>query len=874
DDVRTIFTDCDNDNKLKWVVAVPKTEKSCGDKEVPPPESVPCDSRCVSGEFFDISTQNCNKCPKGTFSIGGGVRYTFDQSINLPSAFTVNSYSISDSVIDDSPFGNDDDGDDYSPRETGCDPVGWTITGNAIRSNTRPNCVSQLLLKTTLINRGHIKFIYNIVGDSYAFLEINSDCGDKKQRKKTEQYFLKSTGKGVWKEMGKDLGSSGQYRLSFYVVGIIDDHFPVSIKSIEVDDEGSSTCTAKMPCKESDFQVVYSECNEFNKARKTYVAVEPQICYDKPPISGDGDEIQCKPCNRGMYKLPNGTCSFCPDNTYSDGTLTDNMCFGNQSWIMNMEYLSSKIIGRTYSLLKLEIERGFKTTVITDYYGTLYFKFSMTCSLPCELYLTQSDLDSDELSIINSWQQKANNVGQNNTIEYQYSIRENSSVAFTWIFGRMSSSDKISKNDDIIEIRIYEIRVTNTMDGGADSCVACLMMDNNQQGCRACQPGFIISNGTCVRCKENTIVSSNIRSEKYIDSQIQKCVQCPNNTISNDGIKCIINCKQMFGTQFNYDLSRISRVEFQSSKLFSELGYGYFHMFNASICGSSISRCVANETSKVGKDRRISVESRLCRTLLTTPSNNLTNGITVDDFGEELVNVSLWSDLKTFPLLKTDNNLSDLTLVFRASSSKSACNERITFLSLRCDNQVEKATKYKVQYPADSNCVSGTCDGCTFRFLLRTIDACPMCEESSGYDIFRGECHLGKQQIRKTPKSYCTGRLQARTDIQKCSLLTLEIEIVIFISLMIAIILCVSLICCWKKNRTLQYRYMQLIENVNPDDDNPVDNVCSTALDDDDDEEIDMKKQSKAKKLMNVFSKALKKNDNQLREDFLLTSEA
>ncbi|CAF1246094.1 unnamed protein product [Didymodactylos carnosus] len=59
---------------------------------------------------------------------------------------------------------------------------------------------------------------------------------------------------------------------------------------------------------------------------------------------------------------------------------------------------------------------------------------------------------------------------------------------------------------------------------------------------------------------------------------------------------------------------------------------------------------------------------------------------------------------------------------------------------------------------------------------------------------------------------------------------------------------------------SLQYRYMQLIENVNPDDDAPVDNVCGTGLDDeDDDEEIDMKKQSKAKKFMNVVKKALKK---------------
>ncbi|CAF4547143.1 unnamed protein product, partial [Didymodactylos carnosus] len=92
------------------------------------------------------------------------------------------------------------------------------------------------------------------------------------------------------------------------------------------------------------------------------------------------------------------------------------------------------------------------------------------------------------------------------------------------------------------------------------------------------------------------------------------------------------------------------------------------------------------------------------------------------------------------------------------------------------------------------NCVSGTCDGCTFRFLLRTIDACPICEESTGYEIFRGECHMGKQQIRKIPNSYCIRRLREHSEIQKCSLLTIEIEIVILISFITAIILCILLV--------------------------------------------------------------------------------
>ena len=53
---------------------------------------------------------------------------------------------------------------------------------------------------------------------------------------------------------------------------------------------------------------------------------------------------------------------------------------------------------------------------------------------------------------------------------------------------------------------------------------------------------------------------------------------------------------------------------------------------------------------------------------------------------------------------------------------------------------------------------------------------------------------------------------------------------------------------------------MQLIENNNPDDDTPVDNVCAQLSDEDDSgEEVHFKTQSKAKKIMNVVRKAIGK---------------
>lgn len=129
-------------------------------------------------------------------------------------------------------------------------------------------------------------------------------------------------------------------------------------------------------------------------------------------------------------------------------------------------------------------------------------------------------------------------------------------------------------------------------------------------------------------------------------------------------------------------------------------------------------------------------------------------------FGEQILNISL-STLKYFPSLRSDYNLTDITLVYRANAtaaSQSTCSERITFLSLRCDHILEEdklnsTLKYQLQTPND--CSSGTCDGCTFYFLLRTPSACPTCDENTnGFRTFVGPCKFGRQEVRKIPYPY------------------------------------------------------------------------------------------------------------------------
>lgn len=196
-------------------------------------------------------------------------------------------------------------------------------------------------------------------------------------------------------------------------------------------------------------------------------------------------------------------------------------------------------------------------------------------------------------------------------------------------------------------------------------------------------------------------------------------------------------------------------------------------------------------------------------------------------FGQELMNISL-STSPLFPALRSDYNLSDITLVYRTNvtSSDSACSERVTFLSLRCDHEVDETAgssnkNYSLQTPA--KCVTGTCDGCHFHFLLRTPLACPICDgKTQGYRMFEGVCKFGHQEIRQVPypwvvllfdketmmdfvltlvDRYCAHVLKEKSESRRCSTFSLEIQLLIGLFSLVALVLVSLIFICWRRNR-------------------------------------------------------------------------
>jgi len=82
--------------------------------------------------------------------------------------------------------------------------------------------------------------------------------------------------------------------------------------------------------------------------------------------------------------------------------------------------------------------------------------------------------------------------------------------------------------------------------------------------CKSCAPGDILSNNTCIPCRQSTI-ASRIQPK---DPAPTICKPCANNTVSNDGISCYVPCNQTFNGDIQYDLNTISTYE-SRRKLFS-----------------------------------------------------------------------------------------------------------------------------------------------------------------------------------------------------------------------------------------------------------------------------------------------------------------
>lgn len=230
DQITYDFTECDS-AEGRWRVAVPKKDGDCTVEGEVPVRQKGCSFTCDPGHYVDVTskTLECKACAKGTYSVGGGVR--FSDWDKLPTGFE--SRTVDEHYQE---YGYDNE---YFKEASGanCSKTGWLPSGDSIMS-PEDECTSELSYAVTLERDGHVQFDYYYTDDIYTVFRVfvrNDQC--KVSSLDKEDKFPPRTTNSEWGTTKIDL-KAGRNVINWQVTAITygshDRREPVYIRSIEI----------------------------------------------------------------------------------------------------------------------------------------------------------------------------------------------------------------------------------------------------------------------------------------------------------------------------------------------------------------------------------------------------------------------------------------------------------------------------------------------------------------------------------------------------------------------------------------------------------------------------------------------------------------
>ncbi|XP_029478661.1 endosome/lysosome-associated apoptosis and autophagy regulator 1 [Oncorhynchus nerka] len=624
---------------------------------------------------------------------------------------------------------------------------------------------------------------------------------------------------------------------------------------------GSGSCKRRPACTTSDYFYTHTPCDSKGQTQLMYKWIEPKICSEivegtvdnstggavKLPASGQMET--CPPCNPGFSVTNTSGCEPCPHGSYSNGTACAECPVGTEP-VVGFEYkwwnkmpdnMRSSVYSREYSdsarstgwevageyiyttqgdldsdymMLSLTVP-GYRLphSVAKDdersELSRISFVFETQCTADCALYFMAgySERTND---MVEHWS------GTTRKQSYSYLVKSNSTVSFTWGFQRTQAYSEVRQYSGDFA-KMYTVQITNVVGGVASQCRHCALGSGSASECVPCPPAHYMVNGTgvCKSCPRNTF----IRADQTVGEAA--CIHCGPNTHSNKAHSaCVSDCRLDLqstggGEVLQYDFTPLANItSFQSSPRFTSKGLRYFHQFRVGLCGEEgreVAVCVDNVTESRKEVRGYACQSTVVPSEVRGQSVVSSQPFTI---GDTLIGVTSDTSLDSIASLEssfiTKSNLPDVIFYYRSSETTQACKKgRTTTIRLRCDPTVTG----KDQITLPSKCSEGTCDGCSFHFLWRSLYACPLCTESHYREIVSA-CIQGIQRttyVWQQPLQ-CTGgvSLPAQT-VSAC--VTLDFWLKVGVSTgTVAAILLISISCYfWKRTRKLEYKYSKLM---------------------------------------------------------------
>ncbi|CAL8263616.1 unnamed protein product [Merluccius merluccius] len=372
------YTECDSTGS-RWRVAIPHSPGAC-DGLPEPVKGTECTFTCKSGEFLEMSAQDCTQCAAGSYSLGSGIR--FDQWDATPAGFS----SLAAASMDNSGAGGDDG--------LACNNSSWVPQGSYMESN-RDECTVSLIYAVHLKKQGSVTFEYQYPDNNllFQFFIQNDQCQETDQS--GDKKWLKLTNHGEWTTHTVNL-KSGSNVLYWRTGAVLMDSKvvkPVLLKNVQIEgvaytsqcfpckpgtfssepgsdscrpcprdtysghgassctpcnttthyaSEGSGVCKERPPCSKKDYFQIHTACDSEGKTQIIYKWIEPKICLQgvsgAVPLPPSGEHKPCPPCNPGFFNNDTAVCSPCPPGTYSDGTKVCKQCPAGTEPILGYEY--------------------------------------------------------------------------------------------------------------------------------------------------------------------------------------------------------------------------------------------------------------------------------------------------------------------------------------------------------------------------------------------------------------------------------------------------------------------------------------------------------------------------------------------------------
>ncbi|KAJ8017113.1 hypothetical protein DPEC_G00014390 [Dallia pectoralis] len=414
------YTDCDVLGS-RWRVALPNKPDTC--TGLPDPvKGTQCTFSCNEGEYLDMSSQKCQQCSAGTYSLGTGV--AFDEWDTLPTGLVSHGMNLN-----------------TADMYTNCSNSTWIPSGDFIASNI-DECTATLSYSVSLKKPGSVSFQY-FYPDSNIFFEFyvqNDQC------QSTDSHIRwMTTSEKDWTSYNLELNSGNNVlywkTTSFALPGSAVK--PVLLRNIAISgvaytsecfhckagtysskpgsarcnpcpadsysnkgatvcqqcgpdqyaEAGSGSCKQRPACTTSDYFYTHTPCDSSGQTQLMYKWIDPKICSElvggelnsseaAVTLPSSGQLENCPPCNPGFYVTNTSACEPCPHGTYSNGTACAECPVGTEP-VVGFEYkwwnkmphnMKSVVYSREYS----DTVRSTGWEVAGEY-----------------IYTTSGDLDSD-----------------------------------------------------------------------------------------------------------------------------------------------------------------------------------------------------------------------------------------------------------------------------------------------------------------------------------------------------------------------------------------------------------------------------------------------------------------------------------------------